>query len=110
MNRSKAKGTQWESAVVTYLQEHGFPLCERRTLSGAQDKGDIAGIAGWTLEAKNRKSLDLSGAVNEAAVEAGHARTRWYAAVIKRPGKGQAADGYVVMPLSVFADFIRDDL
>jgi predicted lipoprotein len=108
-NPSKQRGTAWETAVVRYLQEHGFPFAERRALSGVHDKGDVAGVAGWVLEAKNRKSLDLAGAVDEARKEAGNARTRWFAAVIKRTGKGDAGEGYVVMPLSVFCDYISED-
>lgn len=109
MSASKQKGTAFETAVVNYLHEHGFPLSERRTLSGQHDKGDIAGVIGWTLECKNRKTLDLSGAVDEARKEAGNARTSWYAAIIKRPRKGDAGEAYVVMPLSVFCDYIRGD-
>lgn len=39
-NRSKAKGTRAETAVVNYLNEHGIKA-ERRALSGSEDKGDI---------------------------------------------------------------------
>ena len=40
MNKSKAKGTRAETAVVRYLLDHGIQA-ERRALSGNEDKGDV---------------------------------------------------------------------
>jgi len=39
-NKSKAKGTRAESAIVRYLNEHGIKA-ERRALHGSADIGDI---------------------------------------------------------------------
>ena len=97
MNRSKQKGTAFESEVVTYLQEHGHPTAERRALTGSQDRGDISGVPNWTLECKNRKALDFAGAVDEAAIEAINAKTPFFAAIVKRPRKN-IRDAYAVMP------------
>ncbi len=76
MSRSKQKGTAFESALVEYLNENGYPEAERRALQGAEDKGDISGVRHWAVEAKNRKALDFAGAVDEAMVEAGNAVRR----------------------------------
>jgi hypothetical protein len=46
VSKSRAKGTSWESAIVTYLIEQGWPHAERRALAGALDKGDITGLPG----------------------------------------------------------------
>lgn len=100
VNVSKQKGTAWETAVVRYLNEQGFPV-ERRALTGKEDKGDIAGLPCWTLECKAERSIDLAGYMGEAAREAVNANTPNYAAVVKRRGKG-VSEGYVVMPLAVF--------
>jgi len=97
LNRSKQKGTAFESEVVTYLQEHGHPTAERRALTGSQDRGDISGVPNWTLECKNRKALDFAGAVDEAAIEAINAKTPFFAAIVKRPRKN-IREAYAVMP------------
>ena len=45
-NPSKRKGTEAESAVVTYLQSRGWKHAERRALAGTADTGDVTGIYG----------------------------------------------------------------
>ncbi len=45
MNRSKAKGTSFESAVVQWLHEQGQLDAERLALHGTADEGDIAHFA-----------------------------------------------------------------
>lgn len=100
VSAARRKGTAFETAVVAYLQEL-FPSAERRALAGKLDRGDIAGVPGWTLELKNTRQLDLAGAVDEAEREAANAGTPLFAAVIKRRGKGTAA-AYAVMPMHVF--------
>jgi hypothetical protein len=109
MSASRAKGTRFESEVVAYLQANGFPYAERRALGGSRDRGDVAGIPGVVLECKNEKAISLATYVKEAATAAGHAKAPTYAAVVKRRGKGPA-DAYVVMPLSILAALLRDDL
>lgn len=106
-NPSKQKGTAFETLVENYLNERGLP-CERRTLNGSTDKGDIAGVVDWTLELKNHKKHAIGEWVDEARVEAKNAKTRWYAAIVKRPRKGSAAEAFVVMPLSLWVDLILE--
>lgn len=102
-NPSKRKGSDFEKAVAEYLAAHGHPLAERRVQGGTKDRGDIAGVIGWTLECKNERSIDLAGAVDEAEVEAANADTRWFAAIIKRRNKS-VSEAYVVVPLRKFAE------
>ena len=106
-NPSKQKGTFFETLVENYFNERGLP-CERRTLNGNTDKGDIAGVINWTFELKNRKALALGEALDEARVEAKNAGTRWYAAIVKRPRKGSAAEAFAVMPVSLLVDLILE--
>lgn len=73
MSASKAKGTRWESAIVFFLHLAGWSQAERRTLNGAKDKGDISGIPGVVIEAKNQNRLSLAEWVDEAEREAGAA-------------------------------------
>lgn len=108
VNRSKARGTSWESAIVNFLVDQGWPYCERRTLSGAQDKGDIAGIPGVMIEAKSTKTITLGTFIKEVEVEQDNAKARVGVAWIKRVGKSSPADGYVVMTGTQFAYLLKE--
>src|SRR5487761_1143000 len=70
MTAGKRRGSAFESAVVAFLAEHGFPAAERRVMGGTRDRADVAGIPGWTLELKAEHSLDLAGALTEAKAHA----------------------------------------
>lgn len=102
MSRSRAKGTAWESAIVAYLHQRGWPHAERRALAGALDKGDITGVPGCVIEAKNCKQINLAQFLDEANVERDNAGAVVGAAWVKRRGKSSAADGYVVMDGATF--------
>jgi hypothetical protein len=106
-NPSKQKGTFFESLFAAYLVLRG-EKAERRALHGNTDKGDISGIEDWTFELKNRKTLDIPGAIDEARIEAANAGTRWYAAIVKRPRKGDAAEAIAAMPASLLIDLIQE--
>lgn len=92
VNRSKAKGTSAESAVVDHLKLW-FPGCERRTLSGSADKGDVSGIADFVGEVKNCGTYDFGGWAREARAEAANASAAYYAAIIKPRGVGDTRVG-----------------
>lgn len=96
-SKSKAKGSAWERAIVDYLRTVGWPFAERRLAGSAKDRGDIAGVVGVVIEAKNAARTDLAGWLDEADLE----RTNdgaWLGVVWhKRRGKASAADGYVTM-------------
>ena len=106
-NPSKQKGTFFESLFVAYLVLRGLNA-ERRALHGNTDKGDVSGVEDWTFELKNRRSLDIPGAIDEARIEAKNAGTRWYAAIVKRPRKGDAAEAIAAMPASLLVDLILE--
>ncbi len=94
-NPSKRLGTDWESALVTYLREHHNPKAHRNVQMGAKDIGDLDGYYLHALEAKNEKSITLPAYIEQANREAVHALQPYGCAVVKRRGKGVAA-GYVV--------------
>jgi hypothetical protein len=102
-NRNKAKGTEWESATVSYLKSHGIPTAHRVAQTGRDDSGDIWGVSPFILQAKTYANLadglrlGLEGAKRQARV----AGESYGAAVVKRRGKG-ASDAYVVMDLETF--------
>lgn len=97
-SKSKIKGTRWESAVRDYLVSRGFVTVERRTLYGNQDRGDLLGVSGWTLECKDTARLDLPAAIDEAKTEAVNAGTPYFAAIVKRRRK-PVSQAYFVLTL-----------
>ena len=101
MSKSKQRGTAWESAIVGYLREHGYPWAERRALAGALDKGDIH-LPGVMIEAKNCQTITLAAWADEVAAQTancppGTVGVAW----IKRRGKG-VDKSYVVMDPATF--------
>lgn len=90
------RGTAYESKLVRYLAAW-WPHVERRARNGSKDRGDIAGIVGVVVEAKNCRAMDLAGWVDEAEAE----RVNDGAAVAvtwhKRRGKGSPGEDYVTM-------------
>jgi hypothetical protein len=107
MSRSKAKGTAWESAICRFLVAEGFPHVERRALNGTQDRGDIAGIPGWVLEAKNCQATSLAAWVDEAALEQANDGAEFSAVWHHRRGRALPADGYVTMTGATFVRLMR---
>lgn len=107
MSRSKQKGTAWETAIVRYLTEHGFPHTERRALTGSQDRGDIAGVPGWVLEAKNCGRDALGGWIDEALTEQANDGADYCAVWHHRRGKAGPGDGFVTMTGATFVRLIR---
>jgi hypothetical protein len=97
VSASRRKGTAWESAIVDYLTANGATQTERRALCGTADRGDIAGIPGLVIEAKNEKRVDLAGYVTEAECERVNDGARIGLAWVKRRGKTSPGDAYVVM-------------
>ena len=95
VNRPRARGTAFETAVVRWLNENGY-AAERRALAGSLDKGDIAGVPDWTCELKNVKKPAYPQWIREAEAERINAGTR-YGVVLAKPhlvGLG-SPDGWV---------------
>ncbi|MFH8336909.1 hypothetical protein [Streptomyces sp. AM6-12] len=105
-SRNKAKGSAWERAIVEHLKAAGWPFAERRLAGAAKDRGDIAGVVGVVIEAKNEARLKLAEWVAEAETERGHDGA-WLGVVWhKRIGKTAAADGYVTMTGRQFTELL----
>ena len=112
MTRSRASakqaGTRWESAIVDYLASRGWRHAERRAKAGALDKGDITGVPGVVIEAKDVAKITLAEFLREAQVEAENAGALVGAAWIKRRGKASPADAYVVMDGETFTHLLKE--
>jgi hypothetical protein len=105
-NPSKQKGTAAETAVVGYLRSRGWLHAERRALSGTQDRGDIAGVVGVTLEVKNCKTIDLAGWLKEAQAEQANNGDHVGAVIAKRRGTTNPADWYALMTVRQLCDLL----
>lgn len=119
MNRSKARGTAFETDVVNYLSACSIPV-RRMPPAGSKDVGDVQTTDGkWVIECKNTKTIDLAGACDELDAEMlnadavhvkdlrkgiRHTATRGVA-IIKRVRKN-VSEAYCVMPLHEFADIL----
>ncbi|MCW2957153.1 MAG: hypothetical protein JWO69_2022 [Thermoleophilia bacterium] len=106
-NPSKAKGTAWESRLVDYLKPH-WPHVERRTLSGSKDRGDIAGLVGVVVEAKDCRTVTLGAWLDEAEVEKANDGADVGVVWAKRRGKTDPGAGFVVMSGQQFVDLLLD--
>jgi hypothetical protein len=95
---AKAKGTATETALVNYLR-HWIPHVERRRLSGAHDRGDIAGTPGLCWEVKSGARLDIAGWLHELAAEVHNDNARHGIIAVRPRGKPSPEDWFVVMTL-----------
>ena len=120
MNKAKAKGTSAESAVVAYLRDAGFKRAERRTLNGANDRGDIAGIDGVVIEVKNCQTLSLpqwlreleaemkNEAKHQFVITGGDGRTITGIIIAKRKGTTDVGEWYAIQTVSQWVEQLID--
>lgn len=110
MSKAKQKGTAAETAVVRYLNQNGFPTAERRALAGINDKGDVTGIPGLTIEIKAAKEYKIPAWLKETAVEGINAGTEFAILIMKPVGKGETSvgDWWVIKPLEQEIKLLRD--
>lgn len=106
-NPQKIKGSSFERLIVNYLRDHGFGV-DRTRAGWSDDKGDIHGIAGFTWECKNHKSMNLSGWISELLVECANAGTDLGAVVHKKRGVGNAEDQYATLPLWMLVRLLKE--
>jgi Holliday junction resolvase len=111
-NRNKAKGTAWESEIVTTLRAAGIDSARRVVQAGAADVGDVHVGAILSplvaIEAKNEKALSFASYVDEANVEGDNAGALFGGvAWVKRRGHTSALRGYVVMDGATFIDMLH---
>lgn len=91
-NKSKAKGTRFETACALYLSEQLECDVERRALHGAKDMGDLFGIkahgSSGIAECKNYKAItdsELSRWKEQTVVERGNADADFALLLVHKP-------------------------
>jgi hypothetical protein len=100
---AKQAGTAFETAIVRYLAAQlEDDRIERRRLSGAQDRGDIAGVRVHgqrvVIECKNYGGRLMVGPwLTEADIERGHDDAAVGMVIAKRRGTTDPADQTVLM-------------
>lgn len=108
MNRSKNRGTAWETRVVKYLQDCGWSQVERRTLSGIHDRGDILGLDDWVVECKDAANIRLPEWWRETLTERDNDGAAQGALWIHRRGFSSPADAYVVIDGETFTRLLGE--
>lgn len=109
MSKSKQKGTLAETAVAEFLKQT-FPAVERRTLSGANDKGDIAGVPNCVVEVKNQRTYKIHEWMKETETERINAEADLGILVIKPNGVGvsKVNQWWAVVSLETITKLIED--
>ena len=107
MSRNKQRGTSFETLVVRFLTENGFPHAERRAHAGTNDLGDITGCGPLVFECKNHKTLSFSEWLREAEVERSNAAADFGVVVAKRRGSGDPGEQYALMTLADMARLLK---
>lgn len=90
------------------LIEEGVPHAERRALNSTKDRGDVAGIPGVVIEAKNEAKTKLGEWLNEAEVERSNAGAVVGVVWHKRRGIASPLGGYVTMTGAQFVRLLRE--
>lgn len=104
---SKRKGSAWELAIAKYLVAEGWKHAERRIAGSVLDKGDIYGIIGCVIEAKNHKAMDLAGWLKELDVEMTNAKADTGVVMVKKKGTTDVGESYAVMPIKLWIDLMK---
>ena len=108
MSASKGKGSAWERKIVEALRESGATHAERRLAGSSRDRGDIAGLPGVVIEAKNGARVELAAWVDEAELERANDGASLGVVWHHRKGRGSAVDGYVTMTGATFIRLLRE--
>ena len=110
---ARAAGTRFETLIAAYLALHLDDRIERRTKTGAKDRGDISGLRvrgqRVVVECKDRGTLDLSGWIRQAETERTNDDAGVGVVVHKRRGKSLASDQYVTMTLADLVSLINGE-
>jgi len=105
------KGPDFERVMADWFKDQWSHLIDRRVKTGVRDRGDIGNFHihghALTIECKNLKSYDLAEAIREAEKESVNDASLAGIAVVKRRGKRQPGDQYVVMTASVFLTLLK---
>lgn len=98
---SRRRGGEWERVLVGWFRQHGWHA-ERAGGGHDQHHGDILGIPGWVIEAKNHAALSLAAWCDQAALPG-----KPWAVIVKRRGHADPARAYTVLDLATFTHLLE---
>jgi Holliday junction resolvase len=105
----RARGAAFEREVVRVLRAAGLVHAERSYGAGRpDDRGDIDGLPGFTIECKACRALDLAGWLDEARREA--ARSGSVPVVVAKRRGRPAEESYVVLRLADWARVLTETM
>lgn len=111
---AKRKGAETEEMFVKYLHSKGIVNAERRHLTGANDKGDIAG---WVqrdgsksvaVEVKSGAQLTIPQWLKELTVEVKNAKADTGCVAVRPKGKPNPSDWFVVIPMEMYMELMEE--
>ncbi len=107
---SARKGNNFERLVVTYLRDQFGAHLSRPRCGAAKDLGDIAGVPGWTFEAKSYANLTsgIREGLKDLEVEQANAGTPYGAVILKRHGTTDPTRQLFLMELGPATQIIRE--
>ena len=102
-----------ERQVADWLRDHVSEFIDRRTKTGAKDRGDLTGVRAHgkrvAVEIKNTTRINLAGWIHEAHTEAGNDDAAVGVVIHKRHGVADPAQQWVTMTLSDLAFLLTGD-
>jgi len=107
-NANKDKGAAAERASCDYLNLRGIEA-ERVPAGATLDRGDLwIPDKNWpAVQVKNHARLDLSGWVDDVAIQAANANRNAGIVIHKRRGKGNPGSWYVTSTLDAFVTLLK---
>lgn len=105
--RNRRTGKEYEVATAAWLRSKGFrAITSRDGRGGAQGGSDIITDFPACIECKAHAKWDLAGWLDQAVEDAaGDPASVW----VKRRGKGDVGESYVVMRASDFVELVRGE-
>lgn len=104
-NQMKSLGTSHETAIKNWLRQNGWPYADRRTLSGANDEGDLrlSERVPFTIEAKTSKATtdkaSLGAFMKELVAEVENSNSESGAVILKKRGTTDVGEYYAILPV-----------
>lgn len=99
MSYSKRKGYVGEKEAVEVLAEHDYEARRNGNLYGQADRGDIAGLPGWTIQVKSVSTARIPEYLKQAEEQAGRAGTGLFVVWLKLRGR-HLRHGAAIMPVT----------
>lgn len=105
MTPGKRKGSRFELDVRDYLRDRGYAAERCYGAGRSDDIGDVRGLPGFVIEAKNQATLRFAEWMAETEVERVNAGEPFGVLVAKRRMQ-PVAESYAVMPLRQLVDIV----